>query len=193
MNRLLSFAPPSQSPLNVGTTKWITTNTSSNWKSVQWSWWCYDIETLFVLYERKILVIGGFRIQRPDSKVHGVNMGPIWGRQDPGGPHVGPMNLAIRAGQLCAILMLHLLLSRTDCKQVVALPVIWDTPMWSTNTYRWHWKPNKLWRTRDKVNAGCIIITDRWTGIVRCRDICKHRDDQVLILKLYWMESIKVI
>ena len=30
-----------------------------------------------------------------DSKVHGANMGPIWGRQDPGGPHVGPMNLAI--------------------------------------------------------------------------------------------------
>ena len=22
-------------------------------------------------------------------------MGPIWGRQDPGGPHVGPMNFAI--------------------------------------------------------------------------------------------------
>ena len=31
----------------------------------------------------------------PDSKVHGANMGPIWGRQDPGGPHVGHMNLAI--------------------------------------------------------------------------------------------------
>ena len=31
----------------------------------------------------------------PDSKVHGANMGPIWGRQVPGGPHVGPMNLAI--------------------------------------------------------------------------------------------------
>ena len=30
-----------------------------------------------------------------DSKVHGANMGPIWGRQDPGGPHVGPMNFAI--------------------------------------------------------------------------------------------------
>ena len=28
-----------------------------------------------------------------DSKVHGVNMGTIWGRQDPGGPHIGPMNL----------------------------------------------------------------------------------------------------
>ena len=27
----------------------------------------------------------------PDSKVHGANMGAIWSRQDPGGPHVGPM------------------------------------------------------------------------------------------------------
>ena len=33
----------------------------------------------------------------PDSKVHGANMGPIWGRQDPGEPHVGPMNFAIWA------------------------------------------------------------------------------------------------
>ena len=39
-------------------------------------WWCHDMDT-------------------PDSKVHGANMGPIWGRQDPGGPHVGPMNFAI--------------------------------------------------------------------------------------------------
>ena len=31
----------------------------------------------------------------PDNKVHGAIMGPIWGRQDPGGPHIGPMNFAI--------------------------------------------------------------------------------------------------
>ena len=31
----------------------------------------------------------------PESKVHGAIMGPIWGRQDPGVPHVGPMNFAI--------------------------------------------------------------------------------------------------
>ena len=31
----------------------------------------------------------------PDNKVHGAKMGPIWGRQDPCGPHVGPMNFAI--------------------------------------------------------------------------------------------------
>ena len=31
----------------------------------------------------------------PDSKVHGANVGPIWDRQDPDGPHYGPTNLAI--------------------------------------------------------------------------------------------------
>ena len=31
-----------------------------------------------------------------DNKVPGANMGPFWGRQDPGGPHVGPLNFAIR-------------------------------------------------------------------------------------------------
>ena len=29
------------------------------------------------------------------SKVHGASMGPTWGRQDPGGPHDSPVNLAL--------------------------------------------------------------------------------------------------
>ena len=41
--------------------------------------------TLFFWFSRHI----------PDSKIHGANMGPIWGWQDPGGPHAGPMNFAI--------------------------------------------------------------------------------------------------
>ena len=32
----------------------------------------------------------------PDSKVHGANTGPTWVLSAPDGPHVGPMNLAIR-------------------------------------------------------------------------------------------------
>ena len=32
----------------------------------------------------------------PDNTVHGANMGPTWVFPAPGGPHVGPMNLAIR-------------------------------------------------------------------------------------------------
>ena len=35
----------------------------------------------------------------PVSKVHEAYMGPTCGRQDASGPHVGPMNLAIRAGE----------------------------------------------------------------------------------------------
>ena len=34
----------------------------------------------------------------PENKVHGANMGTIWGRHDPGGPHAGPMNFAIWDG-----------------------------------------------------------------------------------------------
>ena len=32
----------------------------------------------------------------PDSKVHGANMGPTWIMSATDGPHIGPMNLAIR-------------------------------------------------------------------------------------------------
>ena len=44
----------------------------------------------------------------PDSKVHGANMGPTWVLSAPDGPHVGPMNLAIRGiarqdGTVCKI------------------------------------------------------------------------------------------
>ena len=30
-----------------------------------------------------------------DAQAHRANMEPIWGQQDPGGPHVGPMKLAL--------------------------------------------------------------------------------------------------
>ena len=36
-----------------------------------------------------------FAISNPDNMVRGANIGPIWGRQDPDGPHIGPMDFAI--------------------------------------------------------------------------------------------------
>ena len=41
----------------------------------------------------------------PDSKIHGANMGPTWVLSAPDGPHVGPMNLAIR--DLCYLGIYH--------------------------------------------------------------------------------------
>ena len=53
----------------------------------------------------------------PDSKVHGANMGPIWGQQEPGGPHVGPMNFAIWDSWLAIGCLLRLLIMSTvECR-----------------------------------------------------------------------------
>ena len=41
-----------------------------------------------------------FMIIHPGSKVHGAIMGPTWVLSAPDGPHVGPMNLAIRVIKL---------------------------------------------------------------------------------------------
>ena len=43
----------------------------------------------------------------PDSKVHGANMGPTWVLSAPDGPHVFPMNLAIREYSSIALLKLQ--------------------------------------------------------------------------------------
>ena len=53
-----------------------------------------------------------------DSKVHGANMGPVWGRQDPGGPHAGPMNFAIWVAK--------------DRAEIIIIAPIWPTQTWFT-------------------------------------------------------------
>ena len=51
----------------------------------------------------------------PDSKVHGANMGPNWGRYDPGGPHVGPMNFVIWDVSSCMLSNLLTLPGKMAC------------------------------------------------------------------------------
>ena len=51
------------------------------------SWWIYT--------EQQYCVVRYSVHDSPDSKVHGANVGPAWGRQGQGGPHVGHVNLAI--------------------------------------------------------------------------------------------------
>ena len=50
--------------------------------------WIENVEPLAVL---KCIVF-------PGSKAPEANMGPVWGRQNPGGPYVGCMNFAIWVG-----------------------------------------------------------------------------------------------
>ena len=73
----------------------------------------------------------------PDSKVHGTNMGPTWVQSAPGGPHVGPMNLAIRdyvdidnifTNVYMIFLLMHCLLK---CKADISR--YWITFKWQVN------------------------------------------------------------
>ena len=43
----------------------------------------------------------------PYSKVHGANMAPTWVLSAPSGPHVGPINLAIRVIHIASILSMY--------------------------------------------------------------------------------------
>ena len=67
------------------TLQWLKQNINQSLKSQK----AFHISSLKVIYKMSILRI-------PDSKVDGAYMGPTWGRQAPGGPHVGAMNLAVR-------------------------------------------------------------------------------------------------
>ena len=55
---------------------------------------CMGHTVLYTILSMMLLPIW-LRKRCPDSNVHGTSMRPIWGREDPGGPHVGPMNFAI--------------------------------------------------------------------------------------------------
>ena len=52
----------------------------------------------------------------PDSKVYGANMGSTWLLSAPDGPHVGPINLAVRGrNHVCRMLYVQRqALTRTD-------------------------------------------------------------------------------
>ena len=60
--------------------------------SQRWPW-CKHKSNHVMIWGWGLNMISG----PPDIMVHGAIMGPVWGRQDPGGPHVGPMNFAIWA------------------------------------------------------------------------------------------------
>ena len=86
----------------------------------------------------------------PDSKVHGANMAPIWGRQDPGGPHVGPMNFAI-----------------------------WDTFFEDMYSFRQmktvYFIKTPAWRTDNVFRVNIWMRLINWTNVKICRSLYSQR------------------
>ena len=60
----------------------------------------------------------------PDIKVHGDNMEPTWGRQDPGGPHVGPMSLAIWGCQQSITIMMTMTMMTSATTKMLIISII---------------------------------------------------------------------
>ena len=66
----------------------------------------------------------------PYSKVHGANMGPTWVLSAPDGPHVGPMNLAIK----------NVLANASNAVDTILSAVsVWDrlSAIQDRNQYKW--------------------------------------------------------
>ena len=93
------------------------------------------------------------RIHVPDSKVHGTNMGPTWVLSAPDGPHVGPMNLALRGTKkVIKIINMAAIISVTDDKlyyprfntRIHKFSRVYATP--ANNQQHWYiiYKFNKL-------------------------------------------------
>ena len=79
----------------------------------------------------------------PDSKVHGANMGPTWVLSAPDGPHVGPMNLAIRVQmpwQRIIHVFYEVLLAIRDFKSPLLVRRRWNASL----LVSWHGHLGKL-------------------------------------------------
>ena len=103
----------------------------------------------------------------PDSKVHEANMGPIWGRQDPGGPHVGPMNLAIWEHHLseagawvvsCATHSLIHVITTPIWIFVIVWRVIWFNLIGWGFEIHWYQLPLKILESQ-------VCLRQHWDGI----------------------------
>ena len=90
----------------------------------------------------------------PTWGLHMANMGPIWGRQDPGEPHVGPVNFAI-----CGCNFKHIF-RQTALSVVITCNVnaiyrtkVWNIPL-SVTRVEWLKKiSNLMW---GKVSIKCL-------------------------------------
>ena len=75
-----------------------------------WGWYLKLVQLVssFILvgFPAIVLLLFSEMIYVPDSKVHGANMGPTWVLSAPDGPHVSPMNLAIRGDNSSVISLL---------------------------------------------------------------------------------------
>ena len=106
----------------------------------------------------------------PDSKVHGANMGPIWGRQDPGGPMLAPRILLSGYLTIEAETRWSSFLAYDIIKCIFVNENIWISSKMSLNKKSIDNEPALIqtmaWRRTD-----AITISVEWT-LIQCLRVC---------------------
>ena len=103
----------------------------------------------------------------PDSKVHGDNMGSIWGRQDPCGPHAVHRNLAIWGVKRVNV---ELVLDNRvwNLNYYKAITVIYVYMIWYLGfvlCFTLHKYYNAFSDLNTRLGHCCDLIRDSWTHI----------------------------
>ena len=120
-----------------------------------------------------------------DSKFHGANMGPIWGRQGPGGSYVGPTNFAIWYIKQVEYTRMHIL--------------IFFIYPWHFFVYQLHmdilWKMGKQMETYIHMmfSLGCIFYICFYWFWTSQYLWSKHRVWQWIIKKRYEVQFVMVL
>ena len=114
---------------------------SPHWQGFQKPWHqMFSSGTAFHIIAATIATSTGVSYSQniADSKVHGANMGPIWSRQDPGGPHVGSMNFAIW--------------DRHRLWNASQVPVLYSKPI-NSIPIKYHWRISDIYLQTESIST----------------------------------------
>ena len=134
------------------------------------------------------MLVNGCICQGPDSKVHGANMGPTWVLSAPDGPHVGPMNVAIRGAN-----------------SLINFSQAWWKGNWKAMVTSWYWKTFHIishlkgesishWLIHimkvqwwgPSIFSLLLMLTFCWTNISIAGDFrCHYPRDITIMLRMY--------
>ena len=135
-----------------------------------------------------------------DSKVNGANMGPIWGRQDPGGPHVGPMNFAIwvpslvmQFGCVHQGIRVAVMPLRWRHKSAVSAEITGNSNVCSTDRPGWHYQWTFVraihqWRCKSLTQwlTVCMRLTTKETPVSGMTSPVMHKNLHVMTSSSSW-------
>ena len=136
-----------------------------------------------------------------DSKVHEAYMGPTWSRQDPGGPHVGPMNLAIRSARERKRLSLSAFLG-TEEIQLGSARVIVKFVARGYNKFHWQLSSNLSSSLQDRTGIVQVLVNSlrpsdaiwrwrSWSTLVQSMACCLMAPSHYL--NQYWLIISEVL